>query len=92
MTLKQEAVVSTFAEWLVTEIDQKDLGNVPWKRDGILIDTAWWRHTDEIALLSLTIKADEGDAVTRDLELPVNDGTQARIVEVVSSMLTPADS
>lgn len=86
MTRQQDSVATTFADWLVAEIQSRDLGNVPWQRDGILIDTAWWRSSDETAMVSFTVKG-SSDEVTRDLELAMNDNAPARVAEVVSSML-----
>lgn len=86
MTRQQDSVASTFADWLVAEIDQKDLGNVPWQRDGILIDTAWWRSSPESAMVSVTLQG-SSEEITRDLELALNDGASARVAQLVSEML-----
>lgn len=82
MTRQQESIVNVFSEWLVAEIQGKDQGNVNWKRDGITIETAWWRSTADSALVSFTVNGQ-----TKDVELSLADENQGQIAEALAPLL-----
>lgn len=78
---KQHDQIQPFVELVASEMKAQDFGNLPWKRDSIALEAAWYRPSPDdpftVCFSAQRLGDKAGETVERDITIDATNGSLA---------------